>query len=63
MTRKDFQLIAETVRGLDTFSYQYNGCDMPSARWQAANDFADKLASTNPNFDRERFLSACDVEG
>jgi len=63
MTRKDFQLIAETVRGLDTFSYQYDGCDMPSSRWQAANAFADKLASTNPNFDRERFLRACGVEG
>ena len=24
-----------------------------------ANAFADALASTNPNFDRERFLAAC----
>ena len=25
-------------------------------------DFADRLASTNPNFDRARFLKACGVE-
>ena len=55
MQRKHFELIAETVR------------DMPNAntteRRNIAQWFADKLASTNPNFDRARFLRACGVEG
>jgi hypothetical protein len=62
MTRKDFELIARAVRGLDCFSYQYDGADMPSARFQAATAMADALGSTNPAFDRARFLTACGVQ-
>jgi len=29
-------------------------------RW--AREFADRLANTNPNFNRKRFLAACGVE-
>lgn len=37
--------------------------DMPEKyRWITATSFADALASSNPRFDRRRFLTACGVE-
>jgi hypothetical protein len=51
VTKKDFQLIADTIR--------YNLG--PPCRERAAEAFADALRSTNPRFDRERFLRACGV--
>lgn len=51
MTRKDFELIAEIVR--TTFPNNYN------LRVNIAERFADRLAETNPRFDRERFVEAC----
>ncbi len=52
MTAKDFALIARTV-SLATITIE--------ARVEIARDLADALAQTNPLFDRERFLIACDV--
>ncbi len=49
MTRKDFILIAETIR----FSML-----SPENRKQLAADFADSLRGTNSNFDKERFIEA-----
>jgi len=54
MTRKDFELIADVIanklgflsRGDHTF---------------VAESFADRLKTTNPNFDYNRFLKACNV--
>ena len=60
MSRKDFQLIAETIKGL---SLNWGGHLNDPSHDRVANDFADKLASTNPNFNRARFLRACGVEG
>lgn len=53
MTRKDFELIARCVRA--------ETGDM--IRQRMAERFADELRSTNPGFNRARFLAACGVEG
>lgn len=49
MTRKDYELIAATIREIPAF---------PSKRI-VAEEFATALAGTNPRFDRDRFLKAC----
>lgn len=49
MTRKDFELIARTIKLLP---------DGP-ARRETARLFADALTNTNPRFNRLRFLHAC----
>lgn len=49
MTRKDFKLIAEILRQIpDT-----------KQRFKVARFAADKLATTNDAFDREKFMDAC----
>jgi hypothetical protein len=55
LTRQHFQLIADVVK--DSIGYS-----TPDSRNVLAREFANKLASTNPNFDRARFLVACGVE-
>ncbi|HEV2816145.1 MAG TPA: hypothetical protein VGW40_02840 [Allosphingosinicella sp.] len=50
MSRKDFELIAATIRRMPSET-------APSA----AEHFADALRSTNPRFDRARFIRACGV--
>ena len=50
MTKKDFELIAETIREVDTVVDQ---------REIYAHAFADALAETNPRFKRDEFLIAC----
>lgn len=63
MTRKDYELIAAALRmsrvgnlaGNENRALYNNGVD------NAATNVADALASDNPRFDRERFLSACGV--
>jgi hypothetical protein len=56
MTRKDFVLIARAVADARNVSVdpQHLG-----AVDTVALELADALRSTNPNFDRERFLRAC----
>ena len=49
MTRRDFLLISETIREMDLH---------PEDKAYVAQQFADALVSTNPNFDRKRFLTA-----
>ncbi|MDO8839638.1 MAG: hypothetical protein Q7V31_11985 [Parvibaculum sp.] len=51
MSRAHFVLIARTIAALPD-----------NARSEAAEAFADALASTNPEFKRERFLTACDAK-
>ncbi len=56
MSRKDFQLIADAIKTLPSFDQ--NGVDM--VRFDAlCSRMADALASTNPRFDRDRFVAAC----
>lgn len=54
MTRKDFELIARVIKNSDEVAD-----DM--TREALADMFADKLADTNPAFDRARFITACGV--
>ena len=54
MTRKDFQLIADVLRDLDANV----GAFHPGYAREAATAFANALATTNPRFDRQRFLAA-----
>jgi hypothetical protein len=52
MTKRDFELIALTVR------VSYATEDL-TIRRTLAEDFASVLATTNPRFDRARFVAAC----
>ena len=59
MTRKDFQLIADTLKA-----------NKPDEYWTAETDqwkstvleFTINLATTNARFDREGFKAACGLE-
>lgn len=55
MTRQHFALIAAVLA-------PYVGEQEANIPASIAKDFADKLRTTNPNFNRERFLRACGVE-
>ena len=63
MSRKDFQLIAETLRTLPSFTTINPACSDVVRFDVLVNQFADALRSTNPRFDRERFVSACNGKG
>lgn len=53
MTRRDYTLIAEVLR----VNYQ------PTEAYAALiDDMAANLASTNPRFDADRFVAACNPE-
>jgi hypothetical protein len=59
MSKKDFELIAGTIRTAELTAghAEYASCQV--ARSQMAHAFADALAATNPRFDRARFVAAC----
>lgn len=67
MTRKDFNLIAETIKLLPSFDLP------PMDNWGAHTDavrfdtivnrFAEALRQTNPRFKTERFIDACNGKG
>ena len=65
MSRAHFQLIADTIKQLPSFSIRtYEGKKVPQCEDAVRFDtvcscFADALSSTNPQFKRERFLDAC----
>ena len=52
MSRKDFEFIAATIRGM---------ADSAAAEC-AAHEFAARLGQTNPRFDKVRFLKACGAD-
>ena len=64
MTKKDFELIAGTIRDLrladDTIEPPRQISEVH--RQFVARRFANDLRATNPLFDRARFLKACGVE-
>ena len=67
MTKKDFELIANTLRSEDPRTKHY--FDMTDWEKGAADEwntivlaFANALQTTNPRFDRARFLAACGVQ-
>lgn len=61
MNRREFELIAEVIRNLpsfDTPQKPMGGVDV--VRFDClVNRFADALRTTNPRFNRERFITAC----
>ena len=50
MSRKDFEVIAETIQRLNV---------SPSTRTEIALEFASTLGATNDRFNKDRFLRAC----
>lgn len=50
MTKKDFQLIADTIASFEVDE---------AITYSMAERFADRLAETNPRFNRDRFIKAC----
>ena len=57
MTRKDFDLIAETL--LNSKPAVKSGLDMLE-QWQwTVEMFANRLTTTNTNFNRDKFKKAC----
>lgn len=60
MTKKDYELIA---RALKRAHENVNGGQtVEDGAKLAAEYLADALAQDNPRFDRERFLTACEVQ-
>ncbi|HLM79003.1 MAG TPA: hypothetical protein VK302_00080 [Terriglobales bacterium] len=65
LSRKDFQFIAETIKLLPSFDTITAGDAKPVdvVRFSTiVSRFADALAATNPQFDRDRFVRACNGE-
>lgn len=58
MTKKDFQLIADTIAGLPI---RFDYAEPTEFRDDVAAEFARVLGRTNPRFDCDRFLRACGV--
>ncbi len=66
MTRKDFTLIAETIRTMPTFEAmaQADEPEIEVLRFSAlCHRFAEALATTNPRFNKNRFITACNGKG
>lgn len=60
MTKRDFELIADVLARTKPASYED---DEAHGQWEkTVENFAHRLASTNPNFNRARFLRAAGVE-
>lgn len=58
MTSRDFRAIAGIIAGLNLNPNVAQG-EQDRTREHIAQQFADYLATTNPAFDRVRFLDAC----
>lgn len=61
MTRKDFVLIANALKDAAEMASTAHP-DFRRGVNQAASDIAYALRTTNPRFDRERFLKACGMQ-
>jgi hypothetical protein len=59
MTRKDYVLIAETIK--NQFSYYDESTPEVKALKELSLRMAYDLGMDNPRFDRARFLDACGV--
>ena len=63
MTRKDFNLLAETIRLLPSFeTFQQDGTRYPTDvvnHSAICRRFAEALATTNARFNTDRFINAC----
>jgi hypothetical protein len=66
MTKKDFELIAATLkaRRIDKDVPQSLVSTGMEHQWRSTcHAFAQALSDAHPRFDRARFLAACGVEG
>lgn len=64
MTRKDFILIAETIRLLPSFEQDGKIHSTDVINFSAiCRRFAEALATTNPRFNADRFIAACNGKG
>jgi hypothetical protein len=61
VTRKDFELIAKAIDGLE-FSHEETETEGSTRRY-VAEVFADALACTNDHFDARRFVTAATRTG
>jgi len=63
MTKKHFTALANMLR--DRMGHNYSTIEFDNGYNTAiahiASDMADYFAEENPNFDRDRFLTACGV--
>lgn len=63
MSRKDFELIARVLREIAKGENIHVRDNSDANMRGIALAFADELAGTNPLFNRQRFLKACEAEG
>jgi len=56
MTKKDFVAIAEIIKKNSSKVY---GATFTDVTREVVNDLADYFEAQNPNFDRDRFIKAC----
>ena len=62
MTRKDFELIAKALKE-SRFCFKSDSNTLGYRQWlHTVKTMADALQTTNPAFDRARFLRACGLE-
>jgi len=59
MTRKDYELIAETFRDMLAVAVLWD--DEAKGIGAIARVLATRLEEDNPRFDRDKFLNACGV--
>lgn len=67
MTKKDFELIATSLRKSREDTFDFNSSIKEIAAVREANEhiahnLALALATTNPQFDEDRFLKACGIK-
>ena len=63
MTRKDYVLIADTIKGAINYEQDFNNNqEKVNGFKHLALALASTLESDNPRFDRDRFLVACGVK-
>jgi hypothetical protein len=60
MTKKDYILIAKTIREWAEFHVVKNNANEAAYR-DLKIGFAYALRETNPNYDETRFLTACEI--
>jgi len=58
MTKKDFELIAQTIKNLDLW-YIHDGHPHDAKRSYIARQFAIALQHTDARFDVDKFVESC----
>jgi len=61
MTRKDYELIAGIIQNANYTASKFKDTSGASMLTHLAIELSDALATTNPAFNRARFLTACGV--